>query len=286
MVSVDPCRLCGNDRYKVVDQVSQTTRRFTIARCCDCGLVYVREIYDEISPDYVHLANSDIDTSRIWLQGRHKEPAFRQFIKAIKQFRPQWITGMLQPKLLDVVCGTGGFLAFISEFFTVYGFDASAAQAEYARKMFPEVRRATSATEYVALLGCPQMKFDVITLWDVLEHIRRPMEFLNDLVDYLDQGGLIYISTPNANTMVIKSILARFYYPGFDWAPQEHIAYYSPSTLRFLFGKLGLRVLQIGSTAVYPRPFSAFEVFRRVGFAVTAWFPKLAPQIYAFAERL
>jgi len=93
MVSVDRCRLCGNDRYKAVDLVSQTTRRFTIARCCD-----------EISPDYVHLANSDIDTSRIWLQGRHKEPAFRQFLEAIKQFRPQWITGTLKPKLLDVGC--------------------------------------------------------------------------------------------------------------------------------------------------------------------------------------
>jgi len=188
--------------------------------------------------------------------------------------------------LLDVGCGTGGFLAFISEFFAVYGFDASAAQAEYARKIFPEVRRAASATEYVALLGCPEIKFDVITLWDVLEHIRRPIEFMNDLVAYLDSSGLIYISTPNANTMVIKSTLARFYWPGFDWAPQEHVAYYSPSTLRFLFAKLGLRVLRIGSTAVYPRPFSAFEVFRRMGFAVTAWFPKWAPQIYAFAGRL
>lgn len=283
VASESQCRLCSSSYFAVIDMERHHDRTFRIARCRDCGLVYVRETYDMVSPDYVRLESSDIDASLIWLQGQHKYPAYRQFLRALDRLRfPKINKGA---KLLDVGCGTGGFLAFVRDRFECYGFDASEAQAQYAKKTCPNVRKATSVREYLGTLGCPSMTFDIITLWDVLEHIRRPREFMAELSSALADDGLMYISVPNANPMLLKSNINKLVgFPGFGWAPHEHVAYYTPATLRTLLEGAGLRVIEIGSTAVYPRPLSGFEALRRIVFFLTRFTPTWAPQIYTFAR--
>jgi 2-polyprenyl-3-methyl-5-hydroxy-6-metoxy-1,4-benzoquinol methylase len=134
-------------------------------------------------------------------------------------------------------------------------------------------------------LGSILPSFDLITLWDVLEHFREPLEMLNELVRQLSPSGLLFASTPSALPMVIKS---RIYHDlglkfRFSWNPREHVSYYSPKTLRLLCKEAGLEVLRMGAVSVYPRRLSAFEVFRRVGFLLSKPFTKISPQIYVLA---
>lgn len=279
----DKCRLCESDRFTVIDRVQQAGQWFTIARCLACTLVYVQETHGDVSPNYIALDQSDISSQHLWLQSQHKLSAFRQFRRKFEELNSAAFQNHKRLSLLDVGCGTGGFLDFVAPDFSCYGFDASAAQAAHAQVRFPRVYPAVSLSQYRMLVAEAPQAFDVITLWDVLEHIRQPVPFLQDLVSGLASGGYLFVSVPNAIPMILKRKLFGPDYKG--WHPEEHICYYSPTTLRLLFEKAGLATAQLGATVAYPRPWSAFEILRRIGFAVTRPFPKSAFQIYAFARR-
>lgn len=260
---------------------------YNIVRCNECSLVYIPEVYASVSPEYVGLTNEGLNSNHIWLQTKHKEPAFHQCARLVRSF---WLTnspGRPVRKLLDVGCGVGGWLDFSKPDYECYGFDASPIQSRYAMRRFPHVRCAVSFGEYQSQFENKLPSFDLITLWDVLEHIRTPLELMGELIQILSPDGLFFASVPAATPMVIKNQMLSVGWPKarFSWNPREHVAYYSPTTLRMLCEKINLQVLSLGSVALYPRPLSAFEVVRRLGFWITTAIPQLAPQIYVLAKR-
>jgi 2-polyprenyl-3-methyl-5-hydroxy-6-metoxy-1,4-benzoquinol methylase/rubredoxin len=272
------CRLCGYSDTKFIDTEILDNKNYSIYKCKKCGLVFVNEIYDTISPDYINL--STIDESHLWLQGQHKSLAFQQFQKLINRFIGKTTNST---KLLDVGCGTGGFLNFVNENMqcSIFGFDSSKLQADYASKKFPLVKCAISINEYKHKIESPDTNFDIITLWDVLEHIRQPVQFLQDLT-YNCKNGFIFLSVPNALPMVIKSKMNVFKI--FTWAPNEHVSYFSVESLKYLCEKLNLQIISYGSVKIYKRELSIFELIRRFYFGLTFNFPKFSPQIYLLAK--
>jgi 2-polyprenyl-3-methyl-5-hydroxy-6-metoxy-1,4-benzoquinol methylase len=100
-------------------------------------------------------------------------------------------------------------LRIVTNIGTHHGFDASNAQSEYTRKRFQNVRCARSCSEYLVELGDRDLLFDVITLWDVIEHIRNPLDYLREMHGIICPGGLVYISTPNGLAKFWKRKLYR-----------------------------------------------------------------------------
>ena len=284
--TANACRLCHSGRYVILGKEAQHGMPFTIVRCVDCSLVYVREKYAQVSPRYVRMEDQDLNTEHIWLQTKHKELAFWQCLNKARAFHAPHHQSRSRRTLLDVGCGVGGWLDFAKKEYECYGFDASLAQSSYASQRFPNVLCATSLREYRANFNGDLPGFDLITLWDVLEHIRDPVEFLSELANDLSPAGLLFAAVPAERPMVIKNRLLSFGWPKsrFSWSPHEHVAYYSPLTLRLVCEKCNLRVLKIGAVALYPRPLSLFEIIRRVGFWITNAMPQVAPQIYVFAR--
>ena len=132
------------------------------------------------------------------------------------------------------------------------------------------------------------MQFDLVTLWDVLEHLRSPLEFLSTVKESLKSAGLLYVSVPNGKAMLWKRrIYSLLRKPAdYDWLPWEHVYYFSIRSLKNYFVKLGFEVLQTGAVVCYPRPISPFELVRRLGFRALSLVPSQAPQIYVWARKL
>jgi 2-polyprenyl-3-methyl-5-hydroxy-6-metoxy-1,4-benzoquinol methylase len=248
----------------------------------------VKEIYDDISPEYTSFSDSDLSPERIWQQTKHKELAFGQCLRMVSSAARHNKLGIRKPRLLDVGCGLGGFIKFASPYYDCYGFDASFTQIRYASRYSRYVRCASSLNDYKGQLGGSLPNFDLISLWDVLEHIRQPKSFLKELSYALDPEGILFISVPNAEPMVIKNYLRSiglWPFSHFSWNPQEHVTYFSPETLSSLCSMANFRILQIGAVSIYPRPLSIFEIVRRFWFGVTSKLTSLAPQIYVMARR-
>ena len=281
------CRLCGSLNQQTIGREIQKGNIYSIIRCMDCTLTYILETYAQVSPRYAGMAEEDLDDTQKWLQRGHKEKAYGQFLELFLCLRGLKPSKGVSPSLLDVGCGIGGWLEFCGSHFTCYGFDASAAQTHYAAKKFPNVRCATSFSSYQDQFNDWLPAFDLITLWDVLEHIGTPVKFASELSGALSADGLFFASVPAATPMVIKNQLLSIGWPRskFSWNPSEHVSYYSPKTLRLLCEKTNLKVLKIGGVAVYPRTLSLFELARRLAFKITKPFPSISPQIFVLAKR-
>jgi 2-polyprenyl-3-methyl-5-hydroxy-6-metoxy-1,4-benzoquinol methylase len=75
--------------------------------------------------------------------------------------------------------------------------------------------------------GLPDCHFDVVTMWDVIEHLADPMTELKHVFRVLKPGGWVVIHTMN-----IESPFARLLGRRWPWLMEMHLYYFSTQTLR------------------------------------------------------
>jgi 2-polyprenyl-3-methyl-5-hydroxy-6-metoxy-1,4-benzoquinol methylase len=98
--------------------------------------------------------------------------------------------------LLDFGCGVGGLCNVASEFgVRAMGIEPDANARGKACK-------SNGLRAYASLASLreaqPDAKFDIVTMWDVIEHLREPWKALKDLSSLLQPDGWFLLSTPNA----------------------------------------------------------------------------------------
>ncbi len=82
--------------------------------------------------------------------------------------------------------------------------------------------------------------FDIVTLFDVVEHLVNPKIYLNLAIKKLKSGGKLIITTPNINSL--NYLIYKKYW---DWiSPPWHLFYFSPDSISYLMRKLGMYKIQ------------------------------------------
>lgn len=265
-----PCNICGSyDSEQLYDntleQMAQTdpsSYRCTcarygkhppIVRCRRCGLVYAnpRKGDETILAAYEQVVDSLYETER---QGRLL--TFRQNLQALLSFVPP----DSNRRLLDIGCYTGVFLEVSQQAgWSAWGVEPSHWAAHVAASRGLRVHRGT-------LRGAafPDDFFDVVTLWDVIEHLPDPKATMKEVARVLRPGGLLVIHTIN-----IASLTARLLGPRWPWLMEMHLVYFSVRTLSRLLQETGFSVTQTNSQGR----------FLRLGYLLSrtkAYFPRLA----------
>ena len=85
-------------------------------------------------------------------------------------------------------------------------------------------------------LDLPAASFDVITLYDSIEHLTAPLATLAEVRRLLGPGGIVHLVTPNVGGLQAR-VLGRYWY---HYKPGEHLYYFSPKTLRATLERAGL----------------------------------------------
>jgi len=164
-------------------------------------------------------------------------------------------------RLLDVGAYCGLFLAVAKESgFAAEGLELSRWAAAHARALGFPVREETLAER--ARAGA---RYDVLTMWDVLEHLPDPRRELEAAFRLLRPGGRLYLSTIDAG-----SAAARLLGPRWPWLMDMHLFYFDRSTVRVALEEAGFRMLERRS---YVHTVSADYLLRKLA----AGFPALAP---------
>ena len=92
-------------------------------------------------------------------------------------------------KLLEVGCATGDFLRHAKETYEVWGNDISSFAVDEAKKKNEDISdRITSGL--IEAQNYPKESFDVIVMWDVIEHLYDPVDAFKNLLDALKPGGV------------------------------------------------------------------------------------------------
>jgi 2-polyprenyl-3-methyl-5-hydroxy-6-metoxy-1,4-benzoquinol methylase len=139
-------------------------------------------------------------------------------------------------RLLDVGCASGTFLDVArSRGWLAMGLEPSASLAALARERGLEVFDGASPD------ALPARTFDVVTAWEVVEHVRDPGRFLDTLCSIVAAGGILALSTPSADGLPSRLLGARF---PFALAP-EHLVLIARSAARSLLESRRLSIVEL-----------------------------------------
>lgn len=160
---------------------------------------------------------------------------YNELLDYFEQFRK---TG----KLIDVGCGIGYFLEEAKKRgWEVYG-------TEYTEEAIQicEGKGITMKKGKLNPADFEAESFDIITNFEVIEHINNPQEEIQNFNQILRKGGLVYITTPNWNALLryrLKAAYNVIVYP-------EHLSYYTPRTIKLLFKSKGFKSLKVLTTGI------------------------------------
>lgn len=205
---------------------------FAIVQCQGCGLCFTspRPTPDAIAQFYPESYEP------------HRAPARANAAPRNAVRRPRWSGDLRkslpwhgQGRLLDFGCGGGSFLArMASQGWTVTGLDASTrAVRRVEERLGLRVLRGT--------LPHPELRphsFDVITMWQSLEHVHQPLETLRAAHRLLAPGGKLIVAVPNIDSLPFCWF--RRGWIGLDLP--RHLTHFSPWTLRAMLQRAGFEV--------------------------------------------
>ena len=144
--------------------------------------------------------------------------------------------------LLDVGCGMVDFCRVAREAgFNVFGTELSGDYAENTKKTVGMTEIFIGRLHEIAF---SDRKFDVITLWHVLEHLPDPLDVLTCIRNILKKGGVVVVEVPN----VEKRKKRPMYLSDIEDYPVnrlEHLFYYSGESLKRACTRVGFKVLTL-----------------------------------------
>jgi SAM-dependent methyltransferase len=210
-------------------------RHHAIVQCANCGLVYAnpRLEGDDILDSYVAVEDP------LYLQERDgRVLTFERHLRPLEKLKPP------PGRLLDVGAYTGVFVEIAARHgWDAWGLEPSRWAVSVAREQGLQMIEGT--LESAAL---PEASYDVITLWDVIEHVTDPFAELRRAYRMLRPGGLLVL-----HTMDIDSRFARLMGARWPWLMEMHIYYFSRRTLTEMLGKAGFDVLRATPQGRYLR---------------------------------
>ncbi|MEY2567781.1 MAG: hypothetical protein QOE35_2310 [Actinomycetota bacterium] len=155
-------------------------------------------------------------------------------------------------RLLDVGAYCGYFLDVARDVgFCVEGLELSRWAGDVARSRGHTVHQQTIRKR--ADVGG---RYDVVTLWDVVEHLADPRRELEAVFDLLEPGGQVWLSTIDAGSRV-----ARLFGSRWPWLMDMHLFYFDRSTLATLLTQAGFVDVEIG---LYTHVISGRYLLRKV----------------------
>jgi 2-polyprenyl-3-methyl-5-hydroxy-6-metoxy-1,4-benzoquinol methylase len=217
-----------------------------IVRCRTCGLVQENPRDDAATLARVYASLEDAVYDQ---EDDNRRVAAERHLGFVTRHVPK------PGKLLDVGCSTGLFaVAAARAGWESTGIDASTWSIERAKERRSAARFEAASLETLAL---PERSFDVITLWDVLEHVSDPAAVVRQAERWLKPGGWFFLSLPNAASWTARALGRR-------WVLllREHLWYFSPETIGRLLRREGFEVVATKTKWV---SFSLANVAGRLG---------------------
>jgi SAM-dependent methyltransferase len=231
-----PCLLCGGRRWSIVIEAPDPAPAgaglwFAVVQCQDCGLCFTNPRPSARSITQFYTDHHFPDRAR-----RKHAPWWRRLplLRPRADKRVQAIPWNGEGRLLDFGCGGGAFLARMHRRgWRVTGLDMSTIAVQRIRTELG-LRALSGSLPHPEL---PEGGFDVITMWQSLEHVHDPVAVLRGARRLLAPGGRLVVEVPN-----IDSLPFRWFGQGwFGLDLPRHLTHFVPETLCRMLVRAGFR---------------------------------------------
>ena len=225
--TVSPCLLCGGLDHRPVFHEAG----IDILRCRRC-----RHVFSSVPPHahYDGFWGDEVADDDQFYWSTARSSMYRDFID-------RFVAGR-SGRLLDMGCGLGFFLKAVAPHpnWEAHGCEISPAAVRYARQTLGLPNVICARLEDAAL---SDDSFDVVTMWDVLDHLRQPDPVLRHCHRLLRPGGICFLRTPNVVVQLARARLKRLLLgvrPGVAYLQATHHAHhYSRSSIRSILERNG-----------------------------------------------
>lgn len=261
-----PCNLCGEQTSL---RLLYRRSGYKIVKCEICSLVYLAQIPSKQILDSLY-SETFFKSSKF--SAGEQSSSYRNAVS-----RVDWALGLPRVRAerwLDLGCATGDFLLAASkQVHEVHGSDISSFAIQQARARGLANTQAGAFADLDYSIG----SFDLVSMWDLLEHVADPATTLEKAHAILKPGGYLLISTGD-----IESIAARL--TGRFWhlmIPPFHIYFFSQKTIRRYLQEAGFEQVKIS----YPGksvPFD-FLIEKTVRLISPTLAKRIAPSLYRSA---
>ncbi|MFH0798854.1 MAG: class I SAM-dependent methyltransferase [Pseudomonadota bacterium] len=199
-------------------------------KCKGCGVKFTNVLIN--FDKNIYASGNDVIYKR---SERARKLTFKKDIEnLLKKFRGA------KGGILDVGCGPGYFLEIVKEKgFKADGIDLSTADCAEANSKGLNVY----CTDFMNFCEKNKdKKYDLITMWDFIEHVENPQEVMVNCHNILNIDGKLVISTPDAGSLFAKIMGRRWWN-----LLSMHLLYFNKRSIKYLLENNGFRVLDIGS---------------------------------------
>ncbi len=230
MEHINDCPVCGginNILYLKCKDFSISKEQFNIVKCNTCSFLFTspRPAENQIGKYYdsnvyiSHHANKGGLIPLIYRTIRNQQ--FINKTELIKRYFTNEIS------ILDIGCGTGNFLQYCS---TIKWHGVGVEPDSDARITAKNNNVEVYNLDY---LKQTEKKFDVITMWHVLEHVHSLDERMLQLQKLINPNGIIIVAVPNCNSY--DAFYYKEYWAAFDLP--RHLYHFTKKTIAKLFLK-------------------------------------------------
>jgi 2-polyprenyl-3-methyl-5-hydroxy-6-metoxy-1,4-benzoquinol methylase len=224
------CCVCGNnDKDKF--QLKYQKENFAVVTCNVCSLHFIPPYYRK-KIQYTQYKNADVTAAvragNNWIKIQRHKLRFKFIQKFIKS-----------GKLFDLGAGWGHFMLAGKELgYDVYGVEISEQPYLYC------VNDLKLPVDHIDFFEMDESKkFDIITMWDVLEHIDKADEFLAKCAKLTRPDGYLFLQVPQIDSYFSKRHKDNWKMMGLD-----HVNYFGKDTITKILARNGYEVVKIKSS--------------------------------------
>lgn len=231
---------CGKNTARLLDRQLQTLG-YTFYKCYQCNLIFSepmkntgRTFYEDES--WYYKVDKLVDSPRLWWSQR------------------MFLYDKILPSgsLLDIGCGTGLFIHTAQKHgYNVSGIDFDRKAIEKAKNVFHLEKVYPMTLE--EFIQKTTEKFNIVTFFEVLEHLENPYIFLQLVKTILKDKGYIALSIPNRERSLDT-------FTEMD-LPPDHLTHWNENAIRYLLSILGFRIIKL-EKSIKKEDFIAYSCIR------------------------
>jgi 2-polyprenyl-3-methyl-5-hydroxy-6-metoxy-1,4-benzoquinol methylase len=226
------CDNCGSDQFRILSEWNNLSQ---VVQCARCGLQFVNPMPNQDFLDQLYRKDGEENSyyrNYILERTNRRSSYSKQYHRRLKLIE-KFSQG--KGKLLDIGCGGGFFLKTAEERgWKPHGIDIVPGFVEFARD---DLHLKNVHCQSLEELKYEKHFFDVIVLWDLIEHLPHPSHFLKTINQLLRPDGLLVIWTPNAQ----NSAWLKENWLGYKLL--QHLYFFSPDTIKQTLQSTGFRVV-------------------------------------------
>lgn len=204
----------------------------TFVKCKKCEMIYLNPILKEKNLVKYYKNNTNIQAEAHTNSKKFYENIYQDGIQFIEKK-----IKLNKKNILDIGCSSGLFLDIAKKHgANTYGIELNSRECKIAKNKHQVFNTTIDKINF-------EKKFDLITMWDVFEHIPEPYSFFKNVKKKLNKNGLVFFQIPNSNSLAAKILQKECNV--FD--PIEHVNLYNIKSFQVLSKNLNIKILNIKS---------------------------------------